>query len=205
MISVITGDIINSRNTEAEKWLKPLKEALDEIGSPPKSWEIYRGDSFQVEVPNPLESLRHAVNIKAAVKQVKGVDVRLCIGIGTKEFDAPTISESNGEAFIRSGEGYEQLSSYKQTLMVRSPETVFDDEINLYLRLLLIAMDNWTSKTAEYVRLSFTSHLKQEEIAKELGITQSSVSERHKRAYLDEVQAVEERYRKEIQKRGFTG
>lgn len=198
MISVITGDIINSRKAETEKWLKPLKEALDKIGSPPKSWEIYRGDSFQAEVQNPLEALHVAIDIKAAIKTVKGVDVRLCIGIGKKEFDAPTISESNGEAFIRSGEGYEQLSSHKQTMMVRSPDTSFDDEMNLYLRLLLIAMDNWTPKSAEYVQLSFTGNLKQEEIADKLGISQSSVSERHKRSYLEEVRVVEECYRTKL-------
>lgn len=203
MTSIITGDIINSRKAETDRWLKLLKQALDEIGSPPKSWEIYRGDSFQAEVVNSMEALRHAIDIKASVKQMKGVDVRLCIGIGTKAFDAPSISESNGDAFIYSGEGYEQLSSQKQNLLIKSPNTAFDEEMNLYIRLLLIAMDNWTQKSAEYVKLSFTGNLKQEEIAKRLGISQSSVSERHKRAYLDEVRSVEKRYRERIKKWGF--
>ncbi|MBD3616124.1 MAG: transcriptional regulator [Gracilimonas sp.] len=200
MISVITGDIINSRNTEAEKWLKPLKEALDEIGSSPKSWEIYRGDSFQAEITDPKNALQHVIDIKASVKQVKGIDVRLSIGIGDKTFDAPNITESNGDAFVRSGEGYEFLSSAKQNIIVKSPDTDFDEEINLYLRLLLIAMDNWTPKAAEYVRMNLTGNLKQEDMAKKLGITQSSVSERHKRAYMDEVRAVEERYREQLKK-----
>lgn len=203
MTSILTGDIINSRNSETETWLKLLKQSLDRIGPTPKKWEIYRGDSFQAEVADPVESLRHAINIKAAVKQIKGVDVRLCIGIGKKDFDAPTISESNGDAFIRSGEGYEQLSSHKQNMMVKSPDAAFDQEMNLYLRLLLIAMDNWTPKSAEYVQLSFTGNLKQEQIAEKLGITQSSVSERHKRAYLDEVRAVENRYREKVKTLGF--
>lgn len=198
MISVITGDIINSRNTEAEKWLRPLKEALDEIGTSPKSWEIYRGDSFQAEITNPENALQHVIVIKASVKQVKGVDVRLSIGIGDKTFDSPNITESNGDAFIRSGEGYELLSSAKQNIIVKSPDAAFDEEINLYLLLLLIAMDNWTPKAAEYVRINLKGNLKQVDIAKKLGITQSSVSERHKRAYMDEVRAVEDRYREQL-------
>lgn len=203
MISVITGDIINSRNTDAEKWLRPLKEALDEIGSSPKSWEIYRGDSFQAEITDPKNALQHVIDIKASVKQVKGIDVRLSIGIGDKTFDAPNITESNGDAFIRSGEAYELLSSGKQNIIVKSPDAAFDDEINLYLRLLLIAMDNWTPKSAEYVCMNLAGDLKQEDIAKKLDITQSSVSERHKRAYMDEVRAVEERYREQLKKLEF--
>jgi hypothetical protein len=203
MISVITGDIINSRKAKAEKWLKPLKEALDEIGSSPKSWEIYRGDSFQAEITDPKHALQHVIDIKASVKQVKGVDVRLSIGIGNKTFDAPNITESNGDAFVRSGEAYELLLTGKQNIIVKTPDAAFDDEINLYLRLLLIAMDNWTPKSAEYVRMNLTGDLKQEDIAKKLGITQSSVSERHKRAYMDEVRAVEDRFREMIRNREF--
>tara|TARA_B110000305_G_C19373082_1_gene605540 strand:- start:790 stop:930 length:141 start_codon:yes stop_codon:yes gene_type:complete len=46
MIAVITGDIINSRKGEVERWIGPLKETLNRYGVEPKNWEIYRGDSF---------------------------------------------------------------------------------------------------------------------------------------------------------------
>jgi Mn-dependent DtxR family transcriptional regulator len=48
--------------------------------------------------------------------------------------------------------------------------------------------------------MNLTGNLKQEDMAKKLGITQSSVSERHKRAYMDEVRAVEKRYREQLKK-----
>ena len=51
MTSIITGDIINSRAIANPKhWMEPLKKVLSVYGNNPKAWEIYRGDSFQVEV-----------------------------------------------------------------------------------------------------------------------------------------------------------
>lgn len=198
MTSIITGDIINSRKANATRWLKELKRVLNNIGESPKYWEIFRGDSFQAEVPDPADALLRAIEIKAAARQIKGTDVRMCIGLGEKNYVADRISESNGAAFIYSGEGFEELEKMKQSLAVRSSNTAFDDEMNLYLRLLLIAMDNWTPKSAEYVSLSLTGNMKQELIAKKLNISQSSVSERHQRSYLSEVREVENRYREKV-------
>ena len=55
MTSVITGDIIKSGSfNNPEVWLKPLKEALTNTGIHKKYWEIFRGDSFQIEVGKRL-------------------------------------------------------------------------------------------------------------------------------------------------------
>ena len=53
MTSVITGDIINSKNVEPKIWLPLLKDALNFLESDTRLWEIYRGDSFQIELKNP--------------------------------------------------------------------------------------------------------------------------------------------------------
>ena len=51
MTSVITGDIINSRKQkEPEVWINTLKNALSNLSTDTKYWEIYRGDSFQIEI-----------------------------------------------------------------------------------------------------------------------------------------------------------
>jgi hypothetical protein len=57
MTSVITGDIINSRSRSSSEWIDDLKNVLRRVGESPKYWEIYRGDSFQLEIENPKEAL----------------------------------------------------------------------------------------------------------------------------------------------------
>ncbi|HET8861335.1 hypothetical protein [Marivirga sp.] len=46
MIAVITGDIINSTEKASVNWLTELKSVLNQYGSSPKKWEIYRGTAF---------------------------------------------------------------------------------------------------------------------------------------------------------------
>ena len=198
MISVITGDIINSRHADVNRWLEPLYEILDSFGESPEAWEIYRGDSFQLEISDPKEALKAAIQIKAKIKQLKGIDIRMCIGLGEKSHSAGRITESNGSAFVHSGKGFESLKKNKQNLSVVSGNKQFDKDMNLFLRLTLIAMDNWTPAVAEFVSISFSNDLLQEEIAKVLNITQASVSERRRRSYIDEISEVEELYRVRI-------
>lgn len=114
MISIITGDIIKSRNTVSENlWLTPLKSALSTLTKNPSFYGIYRGDSFQLECCTIGESFKNAIYIKAFLRSVKGLDVRMSIGIGTKNYQGDSVSESNGEAFIYSGETFETLKKEK--------------------------------------------------------------------------------------------
>ncbi|MEJ7912101.1 MAG: hypothetical protein WKF70_03020, partial [Chitinophagaceae bacterium] len=145
MTSVITGDIINSRKVpNPETWMVPLKKLLLQTGKTPAVWEIYRGDSFQVEVSEPGESFLKCVQIKACIKSIKNLDVRMSIGIGAKNYTARKISESNGEAFINSGEMFDQLKKIKENIAVKTPWTTLNRELNLMISLAAIAMDNWT-------------------------------------------------------------
>ena len=81
MIAVLTGDIVNSREVSAQKWLKELKYALAFHGREKKDWEVYRGDSFQLRI-EVQHALAAALRIKANMKQFKELDVRIGIGIG---------------------------------------------------------------------------------------------------------------------------
>jgi predicted XRE-type DNA-binding protein len=198
--SVITGDLVNSRKIgNPNKWLIPLKKTLSLEGTSPRTWEIYRGDSFQLEIKNPANSFLVAIRIKATIKCIKGLDVRMSIGVGTKEFVGSKITESNGEAFIKSGEKLETLKKEKQNLSVNTPWEDFNKEMNLYIRLALIAMDNWTTGAAELVtNLIDNQEITQSKLAEKLKITQSSVSEKKKRAFYSEIMELESLYCEKI-------
>ena len=200
MTSIITGDIINSREIKnPEEWLAPLKEIFYNIDSSNKYWEIYRGDSFQIEIKDWYQAFEMAVLIKATIKSIKALDVRMAIGVGEKTHKAKRISESNGSAFIYSGEEFDKLKQNKVNLAIKTANNELNEELNLYFKLALIAMDNWTKKSAEIVTLSIKNpELPQEELGNIIGIKQNTVSEHLKRASFEEIMEVDKMYRHKI-------
>lgn len=200
MTSVLTGDIIKSRGTHSQDvWLIPLKNALNLLAKKPDLYEIYRGDSFQLEIEDCSKSFETAVYLKSCIKSIKGFDVRMSIGIGEKTYQGKTVNESNGEAFIYSGEMFETLKKDKQNLKIKTNNSQLNEELNLYFKLALIAMDNWTINSAEIVKLTLEHPDKiQEELAKLIGINQDAVSKRQKRAYIDEILELNQLYQQKI-------
>lgn len=197
--SIITGDIIQSRLTDARRWLPRLKKELSAKGKSPRAWQVYRGDSFQLEEKDPGMALMTAIRIKATIKAVKDLDVRMAIGIGEKKFTSQEIVESGGEAFIFSGETFETLKKTRQNLAIRTPWPDFDRDMNVFFRLASIPMDDWTPGSAELMHLLIRNPtLTQEDVAKKLGLTQPSVSERQNRSHFDEIMELEKLYREKI-------
>ena len=198
MTSIIIGDIINSRKLPTKKWLAPLKQFLANQGKSPKDWEIFRGDQFQLEVKNPEDALLVAIQIKALMKSLK-LDARMSIGIGDKTHNAKKISESNGTAFINSGEVFENLKKEKNTLAIKSGNDIFDYEINLMLRLALTIMDNWLPQASELVLVTTKNQtFSQEQIGEILNINQAAVSRRKSRSQLDLIMEFDAFYREKI-------
>ncbi|MFZ0596884.1 MAG: hypothetical protein WAM46_07865 [Flavobacterium sp.] len=198
MISVITGDIIGSRQQKSKHWVEDLKKILLAFGEMPSDWEVYRGDEFQVEIKNPEEALLAAILIKAHLRAIKS-DARMSIGFGDKTHHAEKISESNGTAFINSGELFETLKKQKLTLAMRTGDIILDEKMNLMLRLALTFMDSWLVQSAEFVAVAIENPtLSQEELGQKLGINQAAVSRRQKRAQFDLVMNLDRYFRTQI-------
>lgn len=196
MLAILTGDIINSRKEKASVWLPVLKEVLQSYGKTPAQFEIYRGDSFQLST-TPEEALKAAIHIKSAIKEFKDLDVRIGIGIGEQNHRAGKISESNGTAFVRSGESFESLK--KQTLGITTGNSEMDELLNLLLSLALLTANNWSPTVAATVKAFFEHPGKnQTEVAAVLEKSQSSLSEALKRGGYDEMMRLDIFYRKQI-------
>lgn len=197
MTSVITGDIINSQKSSPKKWLDTLKSVLKLYGETPSNWEIYRGDSFQLEI-HPKDALKACFLIKASIKQFDNIDVRLAIGLGEKTYKSEKITESNGSAFVNSGECFEALK--KTTLAIKSPFETFDVTLNIMLELALLTVNNWSVTLANLIKTTLENpELNQKQLANTLKTTQGNISQGLKRAGFDEISKLINYYESQIQ------
>ncbi|MET4080123.1 hypothetical protein ABIB40_000063 [Pedobacter sp. UYP30] len=197
MICIITGDIIGSRKIK-EPWLVSLKAALKYVSKKNSDWEIFRGDSFQLEIV-AVEALWVAIYLKACIRINKAADVRMAMGLGTVKKTRGKITEANGDAFVHSGNAFDGLKLSKVNLAIQSDNENFDEEMNVTIRLALVAMDSWGTATAEVVKYAMENeNLLQNELAVLSGRTQSSVSEALKRARFNELMDMDRLYRRKV-------
>ena len=192
MVAVVTGDIIHSSTKSPELWLGVIKNVLQKYGDSPGNWDIYRGDSFQLEV-KPKLALLAAIHIKASIMQMTPLNARLAIGVGQISHRADRITESNGSAFMRSGQCFEQL--YKKNLGIMTGNKMVDNTLNLMFDLASLTFDSWSARVAEIVKTSIENdELTQQELSKIMKITQSNISRGLKRAGYYEMIRLNEYY-----------
>ena len=195
MIAVITADIINSDEYSTAIWMELLKTSLKKWGKSPADWEIYRGDELQLRT-RPELALSIAIELKARIKTIKGLDIRIAIGLGEEDFRANTVSESNGTAYRRSGRMLEFLKSQKKKMGIDLGISTYNRTFNLLIELASDFMDNWSSVSAEIVAASLSQKgITQNEMAQLLQINQSAVSQRKKRARLHLINDLLDYYR----------
>lgn len=183
MQAVLTGDIINSQSNN--KWQKVLVSVLNTYGTEPEQWEIYRGDSFQLEV-EAQKGLEAAIHIKATLKTFSNLDVRIAIGLGEKNYESKKVTQANGSAFVHSGTAFDSIK--KNTLVIQSENTDFDKILNLMLSLATLTMDVWPPVTASIIKKQLEQPLlNQTELSEVLGKSQSAISKALNRAGYSEI------------------
>ncbi|ADY51327.1 hypothetical protein Pedsa_0754 [Pseudopedobacter saltans DSM 12145] len=183
MIAILTGDIINSRQVDTKLWLPLLEKALAKYALKKSSWEIYRGDSFQMET-SIEQAFEAIIYIKTIIKSIQGLDVRMAVGIGEKDYEADSLKKSNGQAFVFSGETFDALQ--KETLKIKTPWKDLDEQLNIYLDLMAFIIHNWNANVSSTVYYSLAyKELNQAELTNKIGKKQSQISRELKKAGYD--------------------
>ncbi|WP_027377439.1 SatD family protein [Kaistella palustris] len=198
MIAIITGDIINSQNTDSELWMPKLKEVLGTFSTAPANWEVYRGDEFQLKC-GVDEVFQRALILKSLIKTFENLDVRIAVGIGNEVFSSEKITESNGSAYVNSGRLLNTIKNEGRTLAIKTDNEKVNRDLNILFKWASIDFNSWTVATAEIIhRLLTKPDLTQDELAKDFNISQSSVSQRMKRANYELLQETDLFFRKKI-------
>lgn len=194
--AVLTGDIVKSREIAPRAQLiATLKEALETAGENHQGeYNVYRGDSFQMVIPTAAMAAQVAIIIRAKLKshspdKSNSWDARISIGIGDITYRGENIIESDGPAFLLSGEGMTELNEKRRRLIIKAPWDQADRSLSLVTRFADDIISNWSRYSAETAFYSLVYNESQSVLAKRLGKTQSTINDRISTAKLELVRA----------------
>lgn len=195
----LIGDIIGSRSIESRAEIqRRLGDKLREINEREgdknlaAGFVITLGDEFQglIRAGGSFNPIYAALEIKNAMYPVK---LRFAIGIGgmSTDIDPHMAIGADGEAFHRARESMNLVRSYERlhsvpregdgAVRINSGDNSFDDTVNTLLTLTGVIRKAWTERQGEIARkcldcMMAEAAFSQTEAAKELGITQGTVS-----------------------------
>ena len=182
--AVITGDIVDSTSIPLGKragLLECMSSVLDDIKqSYSLCYEYFRGDSVQIVVDNPSDSLvvsilfRVGLRVKTEKELSMWCDVRLSIGIGMIEFLGDNVNVSDGEAFRLSGRALDQMG--KSTLCFSTPWEEVSEEFGASLPFVDDIVSGLTTGQASALYYSLLKNFTKKEIASVMGQTSQNVS-----------------------------
>lgn len=180
--AVITADIVNS-TTMGSKAAGELRSILEQLinANQAKFLSFYRGDSFQSYLVDPYPAYRLALRLRTAARifenqlpEIK-TDLKISIGIGSIETPVTQIKTAQGEAFLLSGRGLDELEKTGRRLIIRCG----DEKVNTTLETISLftdyLFDALTYKQAEVLQ-HLLNNRTQIETAKVLDKSQSTVN-----------------------------
>lgn len=181
---VITGDIVNSTTIKVD-WRKHLIDSIPRIADElrilsPLKIELFRGDSFQLIVDKPEETLKIAVLLRAGLKsntpfQSKGIwDARIALGIGEISYTSDKVVISDGEAFRFSGWGLDEIG--KRRLTIRTRWEDINEELKVSTAFADDIISGWTCTQAQVVYQALLHQMPQKDIAVKYNKTAQNIS-----------------------------
>ncbi|HET8791627.1 MAG TPA: hypothetical protein VFM75_10485 [Modicisalibacter sp.] len=185
-IGVLTGDVVGSqRIPQRERLSRTLDEILTLLEARfGARGDRYRGDGFQIAVPDPRDAMLAAVLVRAVLIQQSPSrqlmwDARIAVAIGPARMPtAERFAEADGEAFLLSGRSLDALGDKTDRLAIVTPSAALTSELALLTRFADDILSHWSRFSAEVVYLSLLHDESQQALAKRLERTQPTVNRR---------------------------
>lgn len=204
--AIITGDIVDSTKlnlAERDIMINAL-QAIPEILSPfvKISMEIFRGDSFQVQIPKTEIAAKAAIAIRAWLRsqvELSGrepLDARLAIGIGGTDYESESLSMSDGEAFRLSGRLLDKMQ--KARLAVATPWPPVNEELRLSTAFVDDIISSWTQNQSKIMLLRLQTSKSHIELSQTLEISRQMVDKSLKSSKEELIESYIDRFEKII-------
>ena len=206
MKGIITADVVGSTQIKTEdrgELPALIHELIGEIAQCHPELklqvDIFRGDSFQVWVEKPECAplvallLRAGLRMSALRAGEQQLDARISVGIGDVAYRDAQVSQSDGEAFVLSGRGFDQLGK-QQRLMVQTPSETANEELRVETAFVDDIVSNWSALHSKIMYQALLRETSQGELAEKNNTSQQNVRKRLEKAkaklirmYLDRV------------------
>lgn len=116
MIAVLTGDIVRSTKMSNDTYTETIRELQSLLHDANEKYQaigdIYRGDEFQIQYPNPIHAINSTLLIKLSLQlskiSPKPIQCTLSLAYGEYEVYSSKPNTSSGPVFIESGRGLEK-------------------------------------------------------------------------------------------------
>ena len=190
MKGVITADVVGSTQIKTEErgeLPKLIRELVSEIDDHYPGLqlrvEVSRGDSFQVWVEKAEKAPLVALLLRAGFRKSalrageQQLDVRLSVGIGEVSYCDEKVSQSDGEAFVLSGRGFDRLTK-QQRLMVQTSSEAMNEELRVETAFVDDIVSNWKPKHSEIMYQALLTGTTQSELAEKNKSSQQNIGKR---------------------------
>lgn len=185
MIAVLTGDLVSSTKMTDEMYTHAIESIKSHFKTANTKYhavgEIYRGDEFQIQYPDPIHALKSTLLIKLALHlanfSAKPIQCTLSLAYGRHNIYDNKPNTSSGPVFIASGRGLEQSQRGELSLWFTQNDS--GHELQLLTQFLSHLLNRLTKTQAEllyqYIASDFAEHKK---IAEITGTTRQNISNR---------------------------
>ena len=103
-------------------------------------------------------------------------------------YEGQSVAESDGEAFILSGLGLNELYETKARLIIKTPYPAITTKVALVTKFADSIISNWTARSGEIAYMSLLQPQSQHQMAQRLDKAQSTIARRLATAKFDLIQ-----------------